>query len=270
MKSPSPKNEKMTPDAVLTGLQTGLFGRSLLCLEKTTSTNDVILELARQGASEGTVVAAEIQTQGRGRHGRHWTQTQGKGLAFSLLLRPRLHPDEMPEITLAAAVAVAKTLEDFRLKPGIKWPNDLLLGNRKVCGILTEMGPKKDKIASVVLGIGINLNQAPRDFPKELRENATSLYAASGRKVHRVRFFQNLLHYLEETYGWVVERRFSKVLSEWRKRALTLGRQVKVTQAHHVFYGQAMDIDEKGALVVRNDLGIVERVTSGDVKVLQF
>ncbi len=267
MKHP-PLKAKMTPQAVLRGLKTRILGRSLLCLEKTSSTNDVILELARQGALEGTTVTADIQTQGRGRQGRRWTQTQGKGLAFSLLLRPKLHSDELSEITLAAAVAVAKTLESFQLKPQIKWPNDLLLNGRKVCGILTEMGPKKDKMVSVVLGIGVNLNQTTRDFPRELRRTATSLYRFSGRKVDRIRFLQTLLHHLEETYHWVAERQFSKVLAEWRKRAVTLEQQVKISQAQHVFYGQVINIDEKGALLVRNDSGIVERVTSGDVEVV--
>ncbi|HJT24473.1 MAG TPA: biotin--[acetyl-CoA-carboxylase] ligase, partial [bacterium] len=190
----------MKPEQILRGLKTKSFGRNLLWLEKTTSTNDVVAELARQGAPEGTVVAAETQTKGRGRQGRHWSSTAGKSLAFSVLLRPKLHADELPEITLASAVAVAKTLEDFHFKPQIKWPNDLLLEGRKVCGILTEMGPKKDRMASVVLGIGMNLNQTAKDFPKELGVIATSLYRMSGRKINRGPFFQKLLLHLEETY----------------------------------------------------------------------
>ena len=228
----------------------------------------MILKLAEEGCSEGTVVLSESQTKGRGRQGRHWTSTEGKSLAFSILLRPSLHPDELSEITLAAAVAVAKTMEYFHLRPQIKWPNDLLLGGLKVCGILTEMGPKKDKIPSVVLGIGINLNQSTKDFPKELRQTATSFYRSAGRKIDRVRFFQKLMYCLEGTYQWVGERRFSKVLSEWRKRSVTLNQQVKVSQGHHVFHGQVLDLDEKGALLVRNDLGMIERVTSGDVEIL--
>jgi BirA family transcriptional regulator, biotin operon repressor / biotin---[acetyl-CoA-carboxylase] ligase len=260
----------MKPEQILKGLKAKFFGRTLLCLEKTTSTNDVVAELARQGAPEGTVVAAETQTKGRGRQGRRWNSTEGKSLAFSILLRPKLHADELPEITLAAAVAVAKTLEDFHFKPQIKWPNDLLLEGKKVCGILTEMGPKKDRMASVVLGIGVNLNQITRDFPKELREIATSPYRISGRKTDRARFFQKLLLHLEENYHRVSERHFSKILADWRKRAVTLGQQVKVIQGHQVFYGQAVDADEKGALLVRNDLGMIERVTSGDVQILRF
>ncbi len=258
----------MKQEQILMGLKTKTFGRNLLWLEKTTSTNDVVAELARQGAPEGTVVAAETQTRGRGRQGRSWSSTAGKSLAFSVLLRPKLHADELPEITLASAVAVAKTLEDVHFKPQIKWPNDILLEGRKVCGILTDMGPKKDRMTPVVLGIGINLNQTARDFPKELGGIATSLYRVSGRKTNRTRFFQQLLLHLEETYHKVSERHFSRVLADWRKRSVSLGRQVKVTQSHHVFYGQAIDADDKGALLVRNDLGIVERVTSGDIEVL--
>jgi BirA family biotin operon repressor/biotin-[acetyl-CoA-carboxylase] ligase len=268
----SNRNSKspLTSEKVLKGLSTKVFGRVLYCFPKVTSTNDVILQLAQGGAPEGTVVAAEVQTQGRGRQGRRWVLSEGKALAFSVLLHPHLHPDEVSEITLAAAVAVAKSLEDYRFRPRIKWPNDLLLSGLKVCGILTEMGPKKDKMLSAVLGIGVNLNQSARDFPAGLRKTATSLYRASGRKVDRVRFFQRLLVHLEETYRWVSERRFSKVLSEWRKRSDTLGQQVKVTQGYHHFYGQAVDLDEKGALLVRSDWGMTERVTSGDVETLKL
>ncbi len=260
----------MKPEQILKGLKTKTFGRNLICMEEATSTNDVVAELARQGAPEGTVVAAETQTKGRGRLGRHWASQEGKSLTFSILLRPKLHADELPGITLAAAVAMAKTLEDFHFRPRIKWPNDVLLEGRKVCGILTEMGPKKDRMASVVLGIGINLNQSSRDFPKELREIATSLYRISGRKAGRARFFQMLLLNMEETYRWVAERHFYKVLTQWRERSSVLGRQVKVTLGHRVFYGQAVDADEKGALLVRNDVGIIERVTSADVQTIQF
>jgi BirA family biotin operon repressor/biotin-[acetyl-CoA-carboxylase] ligase len=180
-----------------------------------------------------------------------------------------LKPDELSEITLAAAVAVAKTLEDYRFRPRIKWPNDLLLKGKKVCGILTELGPKKDKMASVILGVGININQRAKDFPGDLKGLATSLYRISGRKIDRVRFLQSVLFRLEETYGWVGQRRFSKVLSEWSERSETLGRQVKITQGSRVFYGQVTGLDEKGALLVRDDIGMVERVTSADVEILK-
>ena len=262
--------KRLNAEAILKGLTTKSFGRSILCLEKTGSTNDVVLKLAEEGAPEGMVVLAETQTQGRGRQGRSWSSAAGKSLSFSILLRPKLKPDELSEITLAAAVAVAKTLEEYRFHPRIKWPNDLLLKGKKVCGILTELGPKKDKIASVVLGVGININLGAGDFPGDLKGIATSLYRVSGRKIDRVCFFQSVLLHLEETYGWVAQRRFPKVLTEWRKRSETLGRQVKVTQGHRFFYGQVVDVDEQGALLVRTDAGTVERVLSGDVQLLKI
>ncbi|HEY5038152.1 MAG TPA: biotin--[acetyl-CoA-carboxylase] ligase, partial [bacterium] len=233
------KKISLVPGLVLKGLKTHVFGRNLLCLEKTLSTNDVALELAKDGAPEGTVVTTEVQTKGRGRQGRRWVSMEGKTLVFSVILRPRLEVEELSEITLSAAVAVAQTLEDYRLKPKIKWPNDLLLSGKKVCGILTEMGPKKDKMISVILGIGINLGQSAMDFPPELRKIATSFYRSSGRKVDRTRFFQKLLLRLEENYKRVMERGFRKVILEWTKRSVTLGCQVKVTQAERFFFGQA-------------------------------
>ena len=125
----------MTPEAIQKGLRTRSFGRILHCLSQVGSTNDVALHLAAQGAPEGTVVTAETQTRGRGRQGRRWSTAKGKALAFSIVLRPRIHPDELAEITLAGAVAIARAMEDYGFKPSIKWPNDLLIKGKKVCGI---------------------------------------------------------------------------------------------------------------------------------------
>lgn len=260
--------KNLHPEAILKGLRTKSFGRSVLCLEKTTSTNDVLLRLAEEGGVEGTVVTAESQTKGRGRQGRSWNSTVGKSLAFSILLYPKLHVDELPGITMAAAVAVARTLEAYHFKPGIKWPNDILFNGKKLCGILTESGDRKGKMTPVILGIGLNLNQGPKDLPASLKGIATSLYLEKGRLVDRNQFLRDLLFYLEETYRWTTEGQFSKVLNEWRKRAVTLNQQVRVIQGSCRFCGQTLDVDEKGALLVRNDLGMVERVISGDVELL--
>lgn len=233
------------------------------------STNDVARRLVEDGAPEGTVVVAESQTRGRGRQGRRWASTPGKSLLFSLVLQPDLPPLELPKITLAAAVAVARTCQIFRIEAGIKWPNDLLVGGRKLCGILTEMTPKKDKMSPVVLGIGINLHQTARDFPSELRSIATSCYLVTGRKVKKISFLQELLRELETGYGWLTRGDFDRVLVEWRKYSVTLGSRVQVNHANGIFTGKAFDIDGMGALLVRNDNGTVERVLSGDVKILE-
>jgi BirA family biotin operon repressor/biotin-[acetyl-CoA-carboxylase] ligase len=259
----------IAPEAFWKGLKTKTFGRSFYSFSEVTSTNDIAAQLVEKGVPEGTLVTAEAQTKGRGRQGRVWTTSQGKALAFSLVLKPRLSSQEIAGITLASAVAVAKTLEAYGLKPQIKWPNDLLLKDKKVCGILTEVGPRHDNRQSVILGIGLNLNQGAKDFPLAIRSLATSLYRASGRKVDRVEFLQKLMGHLETVYGWMNQKKFSRVLSEWRKRSVTLGQWVKVTQIAKTFEGQVVDIDPRGFLLVRRETGHTETVLSGDIEILK-
>jgi BirA family biotin operon repressor/biotin-[acetyl-CoA-carboxylase] ligase len=167
-------------------------------------------------------------------------------------------------------VAVALALEEWKLKPRIKWPNDVYLGGRKVCGILTETRGKQDKIAFAVLGIGINLNQEPGDFSKDLRSLATSYYRHTGKKIDRVAFFQSLLFQLEKVEGWVRKRQFQRVLSEWSKRSLLNQRQVRIHQPGRVLYAQVVGVDERGSLLVRNDFGMVEKILAGDVELLRL
>ena len=260
------KTPPPSPGSFWKGLKTRSFGRSILFLDEVGSTNDVALRLAGEGAPEGTVVTAGSQTAGRGRRGRSWTSAPGQALLFSLILRPKFPPQDWPKITLAAAVAVAKTCGSFGVKVDIKWPNDLLADGRKVCGILTEMGPKKDKMTPVVLGIGINLHQASGDFPRDLRAIATSLFLVSGRKVPGDAFFQRLLLELEKSYGWLEHKNSKRVIEEWRKASATLGCSVRVDQGHRVLEGEAVDIDPSGALLIRTEQGSLERVLSGDVE----
>jgi BirA family biotin operon repressor/biotin-[acetyl-CoA-carboxylase] ligase len=251
------------------GLKTKKFGRSFYSFSEVTSTNDVASLLIHNDAPEGTLVTAEAQIKGRGRQGRVWTTSQGKALAFSLVLKPKVSVQEIPGITLAAVVAVAQTLEEFGLKPQIKWPNDLLLKGKKVCGILTEMGPKHDKMQTVILGIGINLNQATKDFPVEIRSLATSVLRSSGKSVDRVVFLQKLMRRLETVYGWVNQKDFSKVLTEWRKRSVTLGQMVKVSQATKSFEGHVVDVDSRGFLLVKDKQNQIQTILSGDVAILK-
>jgi BirA family biotin operon repressor/biotin-[acetyl-CoA-carboxylase] ligase len=258
----------LDPDAVTKGLRTHSFGRVLFHFSEIESTNDLLLRLGASDIAEGAVALAESQTRGRGRQGRKWLAAAGKSLAFSVLLRPRLDPHRIPGITLAAAVAVARALELSGFKAGIKWPNDVLLKGCKVCGILTEMGPSKDNRASVVLGVGLNVNQTARDFPPQLRSLASSLALVGGRRLDRVVVLQRLLKELETTYGWVLDHRFDRVRKEWRKRSVTLKRRVRVVQGRRSFIGEAYDIDPMGALLVRTEKGTTVKVLSGDVKLL--
>jgi BirA family biotin operon repressor/biotin-[acetyl-CoA-carboxylase] ligase len=251
------------------GLKAKNFGRSFYSFSEVTSTNDIASELIGRGAPEGTLVTAEAQTKGRGRQGRVWTTSRGKALAFSLVLKPKMEIRQIPGVTLAAAVAVAQTLEAYGLKPKIKWPNDVLLKDKKVCGILTEMGPRYDNRQSVVLGIGINLNQETKDFPLNIRSLATSAYRASGRRVDRIEFLQKLMARLESVYGLIHKKRFDKVLVEWRKRSVTMGQWVRVTEGSKKLEGQVVDIDSRGFLLVRREKGQTETVLSGDIEIIK-
>ena len=262
--------QPIQPEAFWKGLKAKSFGRSFYSFSEVTSTNDIASQLIAKGAPEGTLVTAEAQTKGRARQGRVWTTSQGKALAFSLVLKPRLSSQEIAGITLASAVAVAQTLEVFDLKPQIKWPNDLLLKGKKVCGILTEVGPRHDNRQSVILGIGINLNQGAKDFPLAIRSLATSVYRASGHRVDRVEFLQKLMANLETVYGWMNEKKFSWVLAEWRKRSVTLDQRVKVTQIAKTFEGRVVDIDPRGFLLVRRETSLTETVLSGDIEILKL
>src|SRR5271163_682412 len=156
--------------------KTKIIGRDIRVFEQTTSTNDVIEKLARDGVKEGVVVFAESQTRGRGRLGRKWISPAHKGLWFSVLLRPDLRPQEATQLTVASATALRRAIQtETGLKPEIKWPNDILIGGKKVAGILTELSAELDKVRYVILGIGIDVNLDVSEFPAELKKTATSL-----------------------------------------------------------------------------------------------
>ena len=261
------------PDAMLSGeisngLETKTIGCRIICHEEIDSTNNEAKRLAMEGAAEGTVVVAESQTGGKGRLERQFFSPKGKGIWFSVVLRPKFLPQEAPKCTLMAAVAVARAMTEFGLKPGIKWPNDLLYDNKKLVGILTEMSAEMDGINYIVIGTGINVNIAPEEFPEELRSVATSLSQMKGANLPRVKFLQAVLRALDDLYAKVQVEGFAPVLKEWRQYSITLGQEVKVIGVRdgEVFYGKAADIDDEGALLVDTAAGR-QRVLAGDVSI---
>src|ERR1039457_2454343 len=166
--------------------ETKVVGRDIRVFEETTSTNDVIEKLARDGVKEGVVVFAESQTKGRGRLGRKWMSPAKRGLWFSVLMRPDLRPQETTRLNVASATALRRAIESQTgLKPEIKWPNDILIHGKKVAGILTELSGELDHVKYIVLGIGVDVNLSQGDFPPELRKLATSLKAELGKPVSR-------------------------------------------------------------------------------------
>ena len=262
-----------TPDCLLpgeikNGLRTRFVGKDIVFFEEVDSTNRVAKQLAQKGAAAGAVVVAEAQGKGRGRLERPYFSPAGKGIWFSVILRPHILPQEAPKCTLLAAVAVAMAMKRFGLKAEIKWPNDILHEGKKLTGILTEMSAEIDRINYIVIGTGINVNMEEEEFPEELRDKATSLSIMKGEKLPRVAFFQAVLEALDELCIVLEEDGFAPIIARWRDYAVTLGQEVHVIGAigKDSFDGRAVDIDEEGALLVETEGG-VRRVLAGDVSI---
>jgi BirA family biotin operon repressor/biotin-[acetyl-CoA-carboxylase] ligase len=248
--------------------KTKVIGRDIQVFEETTSTNDVVEKYARDGVAEGAVVFGESQTRGRGRLGRKWVSPARKGLWFSVLLRPKLGPREATQLSVASAVALRRAIQaETGLQPEIKWPNDLLVGGRKTAGILTELKAELDHISHVILGIGVDVNLNPSDFPQELRKTATSLKIELGSNVSRPALASSVLRELDNEYYRLADRRFAEVADEWESHCTTLGHRISIKAGDRNISGRAECLDEDGALLLRTDHGHLERVMGGDVTI---
>ncbi|UCF59466.1 MAG: biotin--[acetyl-CoA-carboxylase] ligase, partial [Candidatus Bathyarchaeota archaeon] len=208
---------------------------------------------------------AETQAKGRGRLGREWVSPTG-GLWFSLILRPKLRPSEAVKLTFMAGLTVAKVLREmFDLRVETKWPNDVLVNERKICGILTEMNTTGETVNFVVVGVGVNTNfDVEKAFPEHLRRVATSLENELGRKVRLEELFWRLLETMENLYELFTKEGFNSILEEWKNYAGFLGRQVEVTSPTEKLSGLALDVDHDGALVLGLENGTTRRVFVGD------
>jgi BirA family biotin operon repressor/biotin-[acetyl-CoA-carboxylase] ligase len=262
------------PDALLADdllsrlTKTKIIGRDIQVFEQTTSTNDVIEKLARDGVREGVVVFAESQTRGRGRLGRKWVSPARKGLWFSILLRPNLRPQETTQLTVASATALRRAIvSQTKLQPEIKWPNDILIGGKKVAGILTEMSAELDRVRHVIPGIGIDVNQDVSEFPAELRKIATSLKIEAREAIDRPALATAVLEELDKDYSRVCARKFSEIAEEWVEHCGTIGREVTVQIGDRKIRGCAETLDDDGSLVLRTEHGRLQRITGGDVTI---
>ena len=221
------------------------------------STMDAARELARKGAGEGTIVIAEAQAHGRGRLSREWLSPKG-GIYFTLILRPSINPAYAPRINLMASVAVAATIRKlFGLKAELKWPNDVLIEGRKVCGILAEMDAEMDVVNFVNVGIGINANTSVPQFEK----TATSLKDTLGKEISRKEFLSVLLGEIERRQALLME---ADLLEEWKKLSGTLNKYVRILSPGEVIVGRAIDIDTTGALIIRKRNGSLKKALAGD------
>jgi len=260
-------NDFLDPDTIREGLNTKVMGKKAYCFWETGSTQTVAQGLAKSGAEEGTIVLAEGQTEGKGRMGRSWFSPLGKGIWVSIILRPLLPPSLAGRVSLISALAVAEAIREVTGLPAlIKWPNDLVISEKKVGGILTEMSAEMEQIKFIILGIGINVNQD--EFLEELKGKALSLHQGGGKEVSRLSLLRNILRRLDNYYPYLQKGELGTITNRWRELSATLGKQVRVSFQGEVIEGQAVDIDSEGALLLRLDSGFVKCLTGGEVSMI--
>lgn len=257
----------LTPTAIKAGLKTQIIGKNIQYFKETESTNIIAREIAGS-VEEGTVVIAESQTGGRGRMGRKWISPEG-GIWLSIIVKPKIQPLYASRITFLAGVSVAKTIRSYGLQAKIKWPNDVLINGKKVCGILTEIEAEIDLIDFCVVGIGIDANVDTESFPDEAKETSTSLKKELGSGINRVEFVQKLLEEFESLYLKFQKDGFSPILEEWRNMSATIGEWVKITTQARTIYGEAIGVDSEGALVLETGEGKLEKVVAGNCEHLR-
>jgi len=248
-------------------LKTECFGRQLTYYDTVSSTQKMAHHLAEDGAVEGTLVIADEQTGGRGRLGRAWHSPKGTGIWMSCILRPILGVDQIPQLTLIAAVAIVRAIKQVSgIDCGIKWPNDILYDGKKLVGILTELQAEVGSVRAVVIGMGINVNVDAEAIPDELRSIATSLKIISGEVQSREHLIAAIMFELETLYHIYLEEGFSMIKQIWESHALSIGQHIRARLADgEVLCGTALGINDDGVLLLKDDLGMIHPIYSADI-----
>ena len=261
--------EVFSESEIASRITTKWAGKKLYFLEETGSTNIDAKKLAEEGAPHGTVVVAKQQSKGRGRRGRTWQSPAGAAVYMSLALKPDFAPDKASMLTLVMALSVAEAITELTgLEAKIKWPNDIVVNGKKVCGILTEMSAELDYIHHVVIGVGINTNHSPSEFDEEIRQTATSLKIESGQAVSRAAMIERVLFHFEKDYDTFVRKMdLSELQEAYQKYLINLNAEVKVLDPKGEYTGIARGINETGELLVEKRNGQIEAVYAGEVSV---
>lgn len=264
VKKLTPKPDILRSEEITKNLKTRLIGKKVLFFKKITSTNLYAKQLVKDYIQEGTIVVADVQTHGLGRKNRFWHSPAG-GLWFSVVLYPHIPTDKGMLITMASSVSVAQAFKEITgLNPEVKWPNDLLLNGKKVCGILTEIDADINKINYIIVGIGINVNN---DIDEELKEIAISLKQEVGSKISRVKLLRSILQHLDSNYNKLIFGEFESIRDAWLSYSSIIGRKIQVEDEKNVTKGVVIDIDDGGYIILKTDSGMI-RIISGDVKYL--
>lgn len=259
--------DKITANEIRLGLHTKRLGQHIHYEESVDSTQKIALRLSLEGAPEGTVIIAEEQRSGRGRMDRQWHSPKFTGIWMSIILRPNLLPQKAPQLTLIAAVAVVQAIEELTsLHPQIKWPNDILVNGKKLTGILTELQAESDRINSVIIGIGMNVNQEKTSYPAELQSIATSLLIETSMKVNRAEMVRTVLSKLENLYDLYLEKGFYPIKVFWESYAISIGKMITARMINGDIYGKAIGITDDGVLMLEDLSGKIHYVYSADIE----
>ena len=254
--------DRLFPFEVSRDLNTGFVGKKIYYFDSLASTMNVAMKLGAEAAPEGTLVLSESQTKGKGRLGREWFSPKYKGIYLSLILKPKISPTEASIFTILAGVSISEAIKETTgLDTHIKWPNDLLVGHKKLGGILTELNAEMDEVNFVVIGAGLNVNNDKKSLP----EGATSLREHKKEPINRVSLLQEILRKIESNYLLFQKKGPHPIVEKWREYNITLGKRIKVHFHKEHIEGEAVDIDIDGGLLVRRDSGVTDKVMSGDV-----
>ncbi len=246
--------------------ENSIIGKEILYFQTITSTNTVALKLASNNCKEGTVIIADMQTNGKGRLGRKWISPMGKNLYMSIILKPEIPLKDAQILTLFSAISCAHAIKKLhKLNVLIKWPNDLMVNNKKLGGILTEIKNEPKRISFAVIGIGLNINLERKDLPEDIREKATSLKEELGRNVSRTDTMIAILEELERIYNLLLKFGKTFIIGEYLKMSSTIGKDIKVIMNDTNIIGTAIDIDNNGMLIVKLADNSLKKISYGDI-----
>ncbi|MDF2532712.1 MAG: biotin--[acetyl-CoA-carboxylase] ligase [Clostridia bacterium] len=259
--------DSLQPQEMKGNINTEVIGQNLTFFEQVDSTNLYAKQIAEGGFLDGTVIMADEQLNGRGRMGRSWVSPKGKGIWMTIMLKPKINPADASKVTLLAACAICRAIEEIcGLYTKIKWPNDIVLNGKKLCGILTEMSAEIDEINYLIIGIGVNVNIDLDDFPKELQDIATSIKIEKGDKVIRKELAAAIINNFERYYkGFIKTGSIKDYINEYKEKSAVLGKEVIVKSSILELQGTVVDISEEGQLQLELKDGSIKEIISGEV-----
>jgi len=258
----------LTFEEIKNFLDTEYIGKNIIYYDSIGSTNTKAKELAESGQEHGTVIISEEQTTGRGRLGRNFISPKYKGIWMSIILRPNIITENVAQITLIGAAAVQKAIMKMGIETKIKWPNDIVLNSKKICGILTEMSGEINHINYLIMGMGINVNLDGEDIPLDLKERATSIKLECGRFMERKILLANILNIFEKLYiEFVQNDNIKETIEICRKNSMLIGKEIQLVNRGKVTTAKAIDISDNGELIIENNQGAIEHIVSGEVSI---